>query len=471
MKTYVDDGSVYELTRIYRKNKANPELVHMIVTVRKKNKKDSEKYYITSYRVSSTESQENFKENFKVPRHGNALKPTAASYYRTDKKVLEQAAASLTENKSCAAVYENLASLSLSSVSSELCNPKQVQNIKQAISRQDLASQGNSTQSSSNDEMTRIVSQMRSTNSSELFTRLVTILPEHYFSVHFTDGSIQDVEQFCVYRNSVFRIDTTFEIVNNFWVTDASYTNESLISELTGKNPEFPGPIMLHFKKDRPTYRAFAGHLAIANPKLFFVKKIGSDMDPALSEGVGDIFSQADKLVCLQHLMEWDAFNLQKLGATTKAKQRIMCDIYGSKQNRLLQFGLADADNTEDFNVKLESLKYVWEPLVPGFHKWFKERRAELFKSTIISSAKDRIGISEPFYNNRLEVMHKLQKKKLFEEATTKEVTDVINALKEWQASYRSEAVRDIRGIGKYRLAPAYQQFGVDPVRWMQWSV
>ena len=67
--------------------------------------------------------------------------------------------------------------------------------------------------------------------------------------------------------------------------------------------------------------------------------------------------------------------------------------------------------------------------------------------------------------------MHKLQKKKLFEEATTKEVTDVINALKEWQASYHSEAVRAIRGIGKYRLAPAYQQFSVDPVHWMQWSV
>ena len=81
--------------------KANPELVHMIVTVRKKNKKDSEKYYITSYRENSTESQENFEENFKVPRHvhGNALKPTAASYYRIDKKVLEQAAASLKKTK------------------------------------------------------------------------------------------------------------------------------------------------------------------------------------------------------------------------------------------------------------------------------------------------------------------------------------------------------------------------------------
>ena len=48
-------------------------------------------------------------------------------------------------------------------------------------------------------------------------------------------------------------------------------------------------------------------------------------------------------------------------------KQRIMCHIYGSKQNKLLQFGVADADNIEDFNVKLESLKSVWEPLVPVF--------------------------------------------------------------------------------------------------------
>ena len=137
-------------------------------------------------------------------------------------------------------------------------------------------------------------------------------------------------------------------------------------------------------------------------------------MDPALSGGVGDIFSQADKLVCLQHLMERDAFKLQKLGATTKAKQRIMCDIYGSKQNRLLQFGLADADNTEDFNVKLESLKYVWEPLVPGFHKWFKERRAELFKSTIISSAKDRIGISEPFLQQQVRSHAQTSEEKAF---------------------------------------------------------
>ena len=209
--------------------------------------------------------------------------------------------------------------------------------------------------------------------------------------------------------------------MDNIWVTDRSYTNESLISEQTGKNPEFSGPIMLHFKKYLPTYCAFAGHLAIPKPKLLFVTKIGSDMDPALSEGAGDIFSQADKLVCLQHVMERDAFKLQKLGATTKAKQRIMCDIYESKQNKLLQFGPADVDNIEDFNVKLKSLKSVWEPLVPGFHRWFTERRAELFMSTIIWM-KDRVGISKPFYNNRLEDMHKLQKKKLLKKPQPKKL-------------------------------------------------
>ena len=183
--------------------------------------------------MNSTDSQENFEENFKVPRHGNALKPTAGPYYRTDKNVSEQAAASLKENKSCAAVYENLASSSLFSVSSELRNPRQVQNIKQAITHQDLASQGNSTQSSSNDEMTHIVLQMRSTNSSELSTWLVTILPEHYFSVHFADESIQATEQFCVHGNSVFCIDTALKLsITSGSLTQATPVSPSFLNQL-----------------------------------------------------------------------------------------------------------------------------------------------------------------------------------------------------------------------------------------------
>ena len=46
----------------------------------------------------------------------------------------------------------------------------------------------------------------------------------------------------------------------------------------------------------------------------------------------------------------------------------------------------------------------------------------------------------------------------------------VTKVLREWVASYRSEAIKAIRGIGKYRLAPGYDQFYVDLIRYLRWS-
>ena len=45
-----------------------------------------------------------------------------------------------------------------------------------------------------------------------------------------------------------------------------------------------------------------------------------------------------------------------------------MADIYGT-QNSLLENGLTDAENEEDFNIKLTSLQAVWDNIVPGFHQ------------------------------------------------------------------------------------------------------
>ena len=332
IRNHVEDKDVYELTRSYRRNKANYQLTHIIITVRQKDKKDAEKYYVSSYRVDSSEDPDEFEINFKIPRHGNAVKPTAATYFRTDKSVLEKAALLLKE-KSPNAVYESLSQPSTHSVSEELRKPRQVHNLKYAKSHQEEVPEKHA----EGDEINRIVAQMRNTNTSEPFTRVLNIFPKQYLSVHYLDQALNDVERFCVHGNSVFRVDTTFEIVDDLWLTDTSFTNESLVSEHTGKAPEFPGPFMLHLKKDRFTYRTFAGNLVIGNPNLLHVTKIGSDMDSALHNGIGDIFNKADRLICIQHLMERDAEKLNKLGAARKDKQRILADIYGSKQDKMLQ--------------------------------------------------------------------------------------------------------------------------------------
>ena len=286
-----------------------------------------------------------------------------------------------------------------------MANFIKVHNLKQAkVNKKVSISSSTSTPTQPIDDVCKIVSDMR--RGSADFTKAVTIFKDHFISIHCTDQQINDVVRFCCNGNSVFRVDTTFEIVDNFWVTDTSFSNESLICERGAKAPEFPGPFMLHFKKDTFTYQAFAAHLVMLNPMLTNIKKFGTDMDQALIGGLHSVFDKADSLVCIQHMMERDAVKLSKLGATSNVKQRVLADIYGSKQDQHLQLGLADAIDEEDFMIKLESLREIWEPLVAGFHEWFDKKRAEIFKLSVINSAKDRISIDDVFYNNRLEVFY-----------------------------------------------------------------
>ena len=74
-------------------------------------------------------------------------------------------------------------------------------------------------------------------------------------------------------------------------------------------------------------------------------------------------------------------------------------------------------------------------------------------------------GIEGRFYTNGLGLKHKLQKKRMSEENVPKEVAAVTLQLNTWAEDFVLEEVRSIRGLGKYRLAPAYDRFQVDPVR------
>ena len=82
---------------------------------------------------------------------------------------------------------------------------------------------------------------MRAENSeSSSFVHSLTILPDHYQPFAYSNTSLHNVERFCVNRNSVFRIDTTFEIIGGLWVTDTHYANESIIKADDQEYPEFP---------------------------------------------------------------------------------------------------------------------------------------------------------------------------------------------------------------------------------------
>ena len=168
--------------------------------------------------------------------------------------------------------------------------------------------------------------------------------------------------KFCVLGNAILHVDTTFKLVDGLSLTDTTYKNEALI-DLKGKHPKFPGPSFSHFRKTRESYRRFAGELVIGKPELLGLKKIGHDLDKAISNGFTDVFQDAKSLCCTQHMQERDAFQLQSMGCNQQSKQSILAEIYGSQSDVLFQSGLADAEDEDededDFDVKLDSLKSV----------------------------------------------------------------------------------------------------------------
>lgn len=179
------------------------------------------------------------------------------------------------------------------------------------------------------------------------FLQSVTFTKESYVAFNSLSSMINDLYRFCVNGNS-----------EGLWLTDTTYTNEALI-DLKGKNPEFPGPSFWHFRKTRERYRRFAGEIVTKKPELLKIKKIGHDLDKALSQGLCDVLNEVKRLWCTQHMQERDVHKLKTLGCTQRSQSRVMSDIYGTQDAVLLQNGLADAENECDFDAKLESLKPV----------------------------------------------------------------------------------------------------------------
>ena len=235
------------------------------------------------------------KEAFVMLRHGNASKPAAATYYRTDPEVFRVIKSNIEEDKLSSRIYENINTSTTNSVSMEVRNPMQIYNLHRASNSAPSGSEKNSF------EIDNLMSQIQENN--VIFMQSMTLLPKHYIQYNYENKNLNDVSRFFVRGSSVLRVDTTFEIIDNLWLTDTSFTNESLIDE-NKNHPEFSGPYMVHFRKDRESYQRFAAELAAAEPSLLKVKKVGIYLDSALFKGFGNIFQISHDYKCVQHMQE-----------------------------------------------------------------------------------------------------------------------------------------------------------------------
>ena len=187
----------------------------------------------------------------------------------------------------------------------------------------------------------------------ESFLQTVRFERDRYTAVLYTPTMFTDLKKFCVQGNMWFNVDTTFNVTPGLWLTDTSYRHLALVDK-NGNHPEFPGPMMLHFRKDREEFRYFAMEIALQQPDLINgLKKIGHDLDKATAQGFKDIFQKADHLWCTQHLQSRTSAKLQKMNVSAVNQNKIMADLYGTQDVFLQQEGLADAVDEPDFDAKV----------------------------------------------------------------------------------------------------------------------
>ena len=125
------------------------------------------------------------------------------------------------------------------------------------------------------------------------------------------------------------------------------------------------------------------------------------------------------------------------------------------KGGNVYEYGVAEALDEDDFNVKLQSLKDHWESLCPGFYDWFKKTRVSQFLESVMQTARIGYDSEALCYQNDIWSIHAVEKRK---QCFKKE--NIATALSNIQSIFKLEEEDQIRtsyGTGNYVLAPEFK--------------
>ena len=132
-KINFESGDVFGLFRKYRESKANQNFNHVTAYVKKFSTSIISDFYVSLYYWKEGTASQN--EDFLIPRHSNAKKPTAAAYYTTDSQTINKARTMLSENYSSSSIYNEVNHEAKISVGEEIRDPKQLCNLKQNLNK------------------------------------------------------------------------------------------------------------------------------------------------------------------------------------------------------------------------------------------------------------------------------------------------------------------------------------------------
>ena len=104
-------------------------------------------------------------------------------------------------------------------------------------------------------------------------------------------------------------------------------------------------------------YSYFGNQLVNLKPELYNVKAVGTDGERTLYIAMSDTFIKAVHLQCFHHSYENILSKLRNLHISDNASEKIINHIFGKITSGEHQLELVDAEDNDDFDVKLESVK------------------------------------------------------------------------------------------------------------------
>jgi len=307
-------------------------------------------------------------------------------------------------------------------------------------------------------------------NSATAFVRKVECAPEPIV-VLATDHQIYDVVKFCTHpvRFSVLQADPTFDL-GEFSITTTQYEHLMLINRRSGKHPAMLGPMLMHQRKLKPTYKVLTEYLANKNPEFKKLAVIGTDGEINLAEAFTETCDDVMHLQCFIHFKNNIKDHLKKVGISEAEKILTMADLFGQQVGSYLEEGIVDSDHVLEYRTRLESLKDVWLTRLGQkgieLHEWFMTYKANIMETTMLRPIRTKAGLGSPptqFVTNRVECINHLIKLETGKHSRPDAFVDNVKKLVDRQKEMVKYAIIN---KGPYKLHPSLSHMEMSDSVW-----
>ena len=223
--------------------------------------------------------------------------------------------------------------------------------------------------------------------------------PEKIISL-MTDRQLNDIVRFCTkpHAISILGIDPTYNL-GPCYITITIYRH-LLFSTEDGVPPVMLGPALIHTKKEYSSYFQLPNEMLRLEPKVKNITVFGSDAEKNVYQPFEDLLPSAHHLLCDLHMKDNIRAKLTKTNLNTLQADAVMKDIFGRKIGEVVEPGLVDSLNAEDYDKMAEELFVKWSKnyvdSMKDFILYFKSKKSQLTKRCMTAEIRSLVGLGYP---------------------------------------------------------------------------